>query len=141
MDTIRGAKARPTRSASIGLDQPRTMADGRVYLGRPQAWPTWRKDEVRDPVHVPEGEAHGPADDRGPGLRQGQRRQRRRDERYDNCGLFGGVKVNRAPARRAGTEDVRHEEGPVDSEAFRKFLHRAVEGNWVKNGSIANAKR
>ena len=31
--------------------------------------------------------------------------------------------------------------GPVNADTLRKFLHRAVDGNWVKNGSIANAKR
>ena len=31
--------------------------------------------------------------------------------------------------------------GPVDADTLRKFLHRAVDGNWVKKGSIANAKR
>ena len=30
--------------------------------------------------------------------------------------------------------------GPVDADTLRKFLHRAVDGNWVKKGSIANAK-
>jgi hypothetical protein len=35
--------------------------------------------------------------------------------------------------------DTKH--GPVNADSFRKFLHRAVDGNWVKNGSIANAQR
>jgi hypothetical protein len=28
----------------------------------------------------------------------------------------------------------------VNADTFRKFLHRAVDGNWARNGSIANAK-
>jgi hypothetical protein len=60
---------------------------------------------------------------------------------YDNAGLFTGVNVNRTLLDTAEKKMFDTQKGPVDSGAFRKFLHRAVAGNWVKNGSIANAKR
>ena len=47
MDMIRGAKGDTYTFRQYGLDKPRAMPDGRVYLGgRPSSWPTWRKDEV-----------------------------------------------------------------------------------------------
>ena len=47
MDPIRGAKGKTHTFRQFGLDKPRTLPDGRVYLGgRPQGWPTWRKGEV-----------------------------------------------------------------------------------------------
>ena len=47
MDTIRGAKGETLTFRQFGLDKPRTLPDGRVYLGgRPAGWPTWREGEV-----------------------------------------------------------------------------------------------
>ncbi len=31
--------------------------------------------------------------------------------------------------------------GAADAKTLSKFLHRAVDGNWVQKGSIANEKR
>ena len=45
-DTIRGQKAETYTFRQFGLDQPRKLADGRTYLGRPVGWPTWRKGET-----------------------------------------------------------------------------------------------
>jgi hypothetical protein len=44
-DTIRGQRAETYTFRQFGLDKPRKTASGRVYLGRPAGWPTWRKDE------------------------------------------------------------------------------------------------
>src|SRR5438874_11135024 len=44
MDMIRGEKSATYTFRQYGLDKPRVMPDGRVYLGgRPSGWPTWRK--------------------------------------------------------------------------------------------------
>src|SRR4030095_12020991 len=46
MDAIRGADAKTHNFRQFGLPKPRTMPDGRVYVGRPAGWPTWRDGEV-----------------------------------------------------------------------------------------------
>lgn len=139
-DTIRGAKAETYSFRQFGLDKPRKLADGRVYLGRPTAWPTWRKNEAA--IVFMYGKARTTGFQTTVGLGQGKMSLANgvAMNAYDNSSLFSGVRA------RAGLLDASEQEmfatkkGPVDADTFRRFLHRAVDGNWVKNGSIANAK-
>ena len=140
-DTIRGAKAETYTFRQFGLEKPRKMADGRVYLGRPQGWPTWRKDESAILFMYPKATRTGLQTTVGLGYGKVSVGNGSAMNGYDNVGMFAGVKANRGLLDAQEQKMFATREGPVDSEAFRKFLHRAVEGNWVKNGSIANAKR
>jgi hypothetical protein len=142
MDVIRGAKGETYTFRQFGLDKPRTMPDGRVYLGgRPSSWPTWRKDEVAIVFLYPKAKFTGLQTTVGLGYGKVSVGSGVAMNAYDNTGLFSGVDVNRALLDSAEKQMFDTRKGPVNEEAFRKFLHRAVAGNWVKNGSIANAKR
>jgi len=142
MDMIRGAKAGTYTFRQYGLDKPRAMPDGRVYLGgRPSGWPTWRKDEVAIAFLYPKAKFTGLQTTVGLGYGKVSVGSGVAMNAYDNTGLFSSVNVNRALLDSAEKKMFDTRKGPVDEEAFRKFLHRAVEGNWVKNGSIANATR
>jgi hypothetical protein len=141
-DTIRGAKSETYTFRQYGLDKPRTMPDGRVYLGgRPSSWPTWHKDEVAIVFLYPKAKYTGLQTTVGLGYGKVSLGSGVAMNAYDNTGLFSGVNVNRTLLDSAEKKMFDTRKGPVDAEAFRKFLHRAVAGNWVKNGSIANAKR
>jgi hypothetical protein len=141
-DVIRGAKAKTYTFRQFGLDKPRTMPDGRVYLGgRPQGWPSWRKDEVAIAFMYPKAKFTGLQATVGLGYGKVSVGSGVAMNAHDNSGLFSGVNVNRALLDNAEKQMFDTRKGPVNEEAFRKFLHRAVEGNWVKNGSIANATR
>ena len=142
MDVIRGAKGETYTFRQFGLDKPRTMPDGRVYLGgRPSSWPTWRKDEVAIVFLYPKAKFTGLQTTVGLGYGKVSVGSGVAMNAYDNTGLFSGVNVNRSLLDSAEKQMFDTQKGPVNEEAFRKFLHRAVAGNWVKNGSIANAKR
>jgi hypothetical protein len=142
MDVIRGVKGETYTFRQFGLDKPRTMPDGRVYLGgRPSSWPTWRKDEVAIVFLYPKAKFTGLQTTVGLGYGKVSVGSGVAMNAYDNTGLFSGVNVNRALLDSAEKQMFDTRKGPVNEEAFRKFLHRAVAGNWVKNGSIANAKR
>jgi hypothetical protein len=140
-DTIRGKKAETYTFRQFGLDQPRKLADGRVYVGRPQGWPTWRKDEVAVVFMYSKAKRTGLQTTVGLGQGKLSLANGVVMNGYQNVGLFSGVRVNRGllDASEQTMFDTKH--GPVNADSFRKFLHRAVDGNWVKNGSIANAKR
>jgi len=141
-DTIRGTKGDTYTFRQFGLDKPRKMLDGRVYLGgRPQGWPTWRKDEAAIVFMYPKAKRTGLQTTVGLGYGKMSLGNGVTMNAYENAGLFSSVKVNRALLDGDEKEMFDTRTGPVDAEAFRKFLHRAVAGNWVKNGSIANAKR
>ena len=60
---------------------------------------------------------------------------------HDNTGLFTNVEVKRGLLGSEEQAMFDTQQGPVAAATLRKFLHRAVDGNWVKNGSMANAKR
>ncbi len=140
-DVIRGAKGETYTFRQYGLDKPRAMPDGRVYLGgRPSSWPTWRKDEVAIVFLYPKAKFTGLQTTVGLGYGKVSTASGVAMNAYDNRGLFSGVNVNRALLDSAEKQMFDTQKGPVNEEAFRKFLHRAVAGNWVKNGSIANAK-
>ncbi len=141
MDTIRGERGETYTFRQFGLDKPRTLPDGRVYLGRPSGWPTWRRNEVAIVFMYPKARITGLHTTVGLGYGKVSVGSGVAMNAYENTSLFTGVKANRGllDAHEQKMFDTRS--GPVDSETFRKFLHRAVEGNWVKNGSIANAKR
>jgi len=141
-DMIRGVKGETYTFRQYGLDKPRTMPDGRVFLGgRPSSWPTWRKDEVAILFLYPKAKLTGLQTTVGLGYGKVSLGSGVAMNAYDNTGMFSGVNVNRALLDSAEKQMFDTRKGPVDAEAFRKFLHRAVAGNWVKNGSIANAKR
>lgn len=139
-DTIRGQKAGTYTFRQLGLDKPRKLADGRVYLGRPTGWPTWRKHETAIVFMYPRARVTGLQTTVGLGQGKLNLANGVAMNGYDNATLFRGVQVNRALLDGSEQKMFDTKKGPVDSETLRRFLHRAVDGNWVKNGSISNAK-
>jgi hypothetical protein len=139
-DTIRGKKAETYTFRQFGLDKPRKLADGRTYLGRPIAWPTWHKNEMA--IVFMYGKARSTGFQTTVGLGQGKMSLANgvAVNGYDNTSLFNGVKANRGLLTAEEQKMFATKKGPVNADTFRKFLHRAVDGNWVKKGSIANAK-
>jgi len=141
-DTIRGNKAKTYTFRQYGLDKPRTMPDGRVYLGgRPTGWPTWRKDEAAIVFLYPKAKFTGLQTTVGLGYGKVSLGNGVAMNAFDNKGLFDGVNVNRTLLDSAEQQMFDTKKGPVGEQTFRKFLHRAVDGKWTKNGSIANANR
>ena len=60
---------------------------------------------------------------------------------HENASLFQNVRVNCALLSSAERDMFDTKKGPVNARTLSKFLHRAVDGNWVQKGSIANEKR
>jgi hypothetical protein len=140
-DTIRGQKAETYTFRQFGLAEPRKLANGRTYLGRPVGWPTWRKNESALVFMYSKAKSTGFQTTVGLGQGKMSLANGVAMNSYENAALFSGVRVNRGLLDASEQKMFDTKKGPVDSDTLRKFLHRAVEGNWVKNGSIANAKR
>ena len=140
-DTIRGQKADTYTFRQFGLDKPRKLADGRTYLGRPPGWPIWQKDESAIVFMYPRAARTGLQTTVGLGYGKVSVAGGAAMNAYENVGLFGRVRVNRALLDASEQQMFDTQSGPIDAVTFQKFLHRAVKGNWVKNGSLANAQR
>ena len=139
-DTIRGEKAGTYTFRQLGLDKPRTMADGRVYLGRPTGWPTWRKNETAILFMYSKARVTGLQTTVGLGQGKISLANGVAMNSYDNATLFSGVKVKPGLLDSSEQKMFDTKKGPVDADTLRKFLHRAVDGNWARNGTIANEK-
>lgn len=140
-DTIRGQKSSTYTFRQFGLDKPRRLADGRVYLGRPQGWPTWRKGENAMVFMYPKARRTGFQTTVGLGQGKLGLANGVTMNSFDNAGLFSNVRVNRSLLDSSEQELFDTRKGPVNADAFRRLLRRAVDGEWVRNGSIANARR
>jgi hypothetical protein len=140
-DVVRGQKTETYSFRQFGLDQPRKLADGRTYLGRPVGWPTWRKGEAALLFMYSKAPTTGLQTTVGLGQGKLSVANGVAMNNYENETLFAGVRVNRGLLDASEQKMFDTKKGPVDADTLQKFLHRAVDGNWVKNGSIANAKR
>jgi hypothetical protein len=140
-DTIRGEKAETYTFRQFGLDQPRKLANGRTYLGRPVGWPTWRRNESAIVFLYSKARSTGFQTTVGLGQGKVSLANGVAMNSYENATLFNGVRINRGLLDASEQRMFDTKKGPVDADTLQKFLHRAVEGNWVRNGSIANAKR
>jgi hypothetical protein len=142
IERFRGVEGETYTFRQFGLDKPRTMPDGRVYLGgRPTGWPTWRKDEVALLFLYPKARRTGLQTTVGLGHGKLSLGNGVAVNTHGNEGLFQGVQVNLGLLDTAEREMFAKRSGPVSAQALSKFLHRAVDGNWVKQGSLTNEKR
>lgn len=139
-DTIRGQKAETYTFRQLGLDKPRTLPDGRVYLGRPTGWPTWRTHETAIVFMYSRARVTGLQTTVGLGQGKLNLANGVAMNSFENANLFKGVKVKPGLLDSSEQKMLDTKKGPVDAHTLRHFLHRAVDGNWTKNGSIANAK-
>ena len=140
-DMIRGQKSATYTFRQFGLDKPRVMPDGRVYLGRPPGWPTWTENESAIVFLYPKARHTGLQTTVGLGYGKVNYANGIALNGFENVGLFTTVKA------KGGLLDAQEQKmfgtrtGPVDAHVFNRFLHRAVQGNWAKNGGLANAQR
>lgn len=142
IDPIRGSKGKTHTFRQFGLDKPRTLPDGRVYLGgRPQGWPTWRQGEVALVFLYPKARMTGLQTTVGLGYGKLSVGNGRALNAHDNASLFRDVKVKAGLLNDSERAMFDSKKGAADAKTLSKFLHRAVDGNWVQKGSIANEKR
>lgn len=140
-DTIRGKKSATYTFRQFGLDKPRVMPDGRVYLGRPTGFPTWQENETAIVFLYGKARHSGLQTTVGLGYGKVSYANGLAMNSYENAGMFKGVKAGRGVLDSNEQKMFGTRSGPVSASVFQRFLHRAVAGNWVKNGGLVNASR
>ena len=142
IDPIKGAAGARDTFRQFGLNEPRTLSDGRVATGgRPEGWPTWQEGEVALVFLYRKARLTGLQTTVGLGYGKLSLGGGMALNGYDNAGLFQGVRVNRTLLTSNEKSMFEKRKGPVDAETLRGFVRRAVAGQWIQKGSIANAKR
>jgi hypothetical protein len=128
IDRFRGAKAGTLTFRQFGLSGPRTMPNGKVYLGgRPEGWPTWKTGEVSLVFLYAKARVTGFQTTVGLGYGKLGMGNGVAVNSFDNVGLFSNVQIDRAKLSADEQKLFDAKNGPVNADALRSFLRRAID--------------
>jgi hypothetical protein len=138
-ERFRGAEGSRFTFRQFGLSAPRTMPDGKVFLGgRPEGWPTWNVGEVSLMFLYQKARVTGFQTTVGLGYGKLGMGNGVAVNAYDNVGLFSNVEVDRSKLSADENRMFDARNGPVNAETLRKFVRRVVKQG-VKAGSNTDA--
>ena len=127
-ERYRGAAGATFTFRQFGLARPRTLPDGKIYLGgRPEGWPTWKVGEVSLLFLYPQARVTGFRTTVGLGYGKLGMGNGVAVNNYDNTGLFANTGVDRSKLSADEQRMFDARNGPVNAAALRKFLRRAVK--------------
>ena len=127
VDRFRGVSGNTFTFRQFGLSAPRTMPDGKVYLGgRPEGWPVFKAGEVSLLFLYPKARMTGFQTTVGLGYGKLGMGNGVAVNSYDNVGLFSNVKIDRTKLTRDEQKMFDAKNGPVNADTLRSFIRRAV---------------
>lgn len=128
LDRFRGASGSTYTFRQFGLSAPRTLPNGKVYLGgRPEGWPTWRTGEVSLLFLYAKARVTGFQTTVGLGYGKLGMGNGVAVNAYDNVGLFSNVQIDRTSLTADEQKMFDAKNGPVNADALRSFLRRAID--------------
>jgi hypothetical protein len=138
LDRFRGAQGDHYTFRQFGLSRPRTLSNGKVYLGgRPEGWPTWKVGEVSMLFLYQPARITGFQTTVGLGYGKLGVGNGVVLNAYDNVGLFQNAQLDRSRLTANEKKMFDAKNGPVDADTFRSFVRRAVRGDLTKGISDA----
>jgi hypothetical protein len=127
VDRLRGAQGDTYTFRQFGLNAPRTLPDGKVYLGgRPEGWPTYKVGETSLLFLYPKARVTGFQTTVGLGYGKLGMGNGGALNAFDNAGLFANVEVDRAELSAAEQHMFNSRSGPVNAATLRTFIRRVV---------------
>ena len=139
IERFRGANDSTFTFRQFGLSAPRTLPNGKVYLGgRPEGWPTWNVGEVSLLFLSQKARVTGFQTTVGLGYGKLGMGNGVAVNAYDNVGLFSNVDVNRSQLSAEENRMFDAKNGPVNADTLRNFVRRLVNEN-VAAGSSTDA--
>jgi hypothetical protein len=139
IERFRGAQGTRFTFRQFGLTAPRTMPDGKVFLGgRPEGWPTWKVGEVSLMFLYQKARVTGFQTTVGLGYGKLGMGNGVALNAYDNVGLFLNVQVDRSKLSAEENRMFDARNGPVNADTLRRFVRRVVNQG-VKAGSNTDA--
>jgi len=139
IERFRGADGSRFTFRQFGLSGPRTLPNGKVYLGgRPEGWPTWNVGEVSLVFLYQKARVTGFQTTVGLGYGKLGMGNGVAVNGYDNVGLFSNVEVDRSQLNAEENRMFDAKNGPVNADTLRGFVRRLVNRN-VNAGSSTDA--
>jgi hypothetical protein len=130
VDRLRGAPGETYTFRQFGLNAPRTMPDGKVYLGaRPEGWPSFKVGETSLLFLYPKARVTGFQTTVGLGYGKLGMGNGVAVNAHDNAGLFANVEVDQARLSIAEQQMFNSRNGPVNAATLRTFIRRVVNQN------------
>jgi hypothetical protein len=127
LDRFRGAEGSTFTFRQFGLSGPRTLADGKVYLGgRPEGWPNWNVGDVSMVFLYAKGRVTGFQTTVGLGYGKLGMGNGVAVNAFDNVGLFSNVAIDRSKLSADEQKMFDAKNGPVNADTLRNFVRRAV---------------
>ena len=127
IDRFRGAAGANYTFRQFGLSAPRTLPNGKVYLGgRPEGWPTWRVGEVSLLFLYPRARVTGFQTTVGLGYGKLGMGNGVAVNSFNNAGLFSNTGIDRSKLSADEQRMFDAKNGPVNAGTLRSFLRRAV---------------
>jgi len=140
LDRFRGADGSTYTFRQFGLTGPRTMPDGKVFLGgRPEGWPTWHVGDVSLLFLYAKGRVTGFQTTVGLGYGKLGMGNGVAVNAYDNVGLFSNVAIDRSKLSADEQKMFDAKNGPVNADTLRNFVRRVVDQK-LKPGSRAHER-
>lgn len=139
LDRFRGASDSTYVFRQFGLSAPRTLPNGKVYVGRPDAWPTWRAGEVSLLFLYPKARVTGFQTTVGLAYGKLGMGNGVAVNAYDNVGLFSNAPIDRTKLSADEQKMFDAKNGPVNADVLRSFLRRAIDQK-LTPGSAKNAQ-
>jgi hypothetical protein len=140
LDRLRGVDSQSLTFRQFGLSAPRTLPNGKVYLGsRPEGFPTWYVGEVSLLFLYPSARVTGFRTTVGLGYGKLGMGNGVAVNAHDNVGLFSNVQLDRSRLSADEQKMFDAKNGPVNAQTLRGFIRRTAAARPAP-GSAGNAR-
>jgi hypothetical protein len=141
-EKIRGNAGEEFTFRQFGLKAPRSMGNGKVYLGTtPEGWAKYSVGDDAMMFMYERASMTGLQTTVGLGQGKVMFQGGNAISQAGNEGLFGNVDVNANLLNEKDKRLLATKKGAVNAEGFQSFVRRAVNGRWIEGGKMRHAKK
>jgi hypothetical protein len=141
-ESIRGQAGEEYTFRQFGLKEPRSMGNGKVYLGTtPEGWAKYAVGDDAMMFMYKRASMTGLQTTVGLGQGKVLFKGGNAISQADNSGLFENVEVNQNLLNDKDKRLLATKKGAVNAEGFQSFVRRAVSGKWIEGGKMRHAKK
>ena len=141
-ETLRGDAGEEYTFRQFGLKEPRSMGNGKVYLGTtPEGWSKYAVGDDAMMFMYQRASMTGLQTTVGLGQGKVMFKGGNAISQAGNEGLFENVEVNAGLLNDKDKRLLATKKGAVNAEGFQSFVRRAVKNKWVEGGKMRHAKK